>query len=373
MQSFWVIWGRSPVRWTMPVHVTWDGNEATVFPLIAPLPAYIEAAYKDRMMEFSIVLERGMWRLSRLRLLEIGYERTGNPDEHFSWALPHPATNPALKENVNPDREEFIDALHLAGVGRTRDEVAWWWATFCNHALDWMWNKRKPVNLYAFNLHLLPYRMNWRLALHAKHRELAATIWKKRRENQMSNSVGKDFLKDLSSTRLLAMHRGKGYVYQHVDVEHLGAWWKLNIRVERRRRKQLGFCGYLSYITDCVRRAIPVATRIYLAYLQNMGRPSAQLAHRNYAGGRGLEQVSFRRYTKEGGKSTRDKNLISDKTMANLGSNLYRRFRRHHVGFNVSEKVSCPDEPLPTMPDLQPEAQDLRNGGAHLPDSGGQP
>lgn len=219
---------------------------------------------------------RGMWRIRRTHLEQIGEVTTGgDPENYFAWERPKMSQLPEFQPERRLERDEFLDAIYAAGVGKNRTEVEYWWNQFCKHALDWLVNKDKPVDMYFIRLHNSGYRANWKAVLLGRFPKLGQLL---------SHTLGKDqhyfahksgLLDQMTCLDLLAMNRERGVCYRMVEVEHRPQWWKNILRVEKTRHRRLGSAGYAKYFLESIRSKLGTNLRLYVEFLSNVARPSA--------------------------------------------------------------------------------------------------
>lgn len=271
-KELWVLSGRSPVLWTIPFYVAYDSNGLAVMESAMSLTLRQREAVAERL---SLIGERkdGFWHVKRTDLEQAGtITAGGDPELYFSWSLPRPQD-----EKPDPDkdqRSEFLDALFMAGVGKSRGELEYYWNQFCRHMLDWLLNKQKPVDLYFLKLHPTPYRANWKQILCGRYPKLWRTVGQK-------SGAMRDLILDQSGFRehllcldLLAWNMRDGICYRHVEVEHCKGWWSNVRNTERARMINAGVFGYAKNVTDCLKRNLAASLRIYGAYLAQIARPS---------------------------------------------------------------------------------------------------
>lgn len=272
----WLVRGRDPVLWTVPFYVHWiDGGTGDIYYAI-PLRSNQEDAVRRLMNQVAKPFQ-GMWRISRPDLEQIATKLpdSTDPENVFSWERPRIAQAPEFHPEKRKERDEFLDALYQKGVGKSRDEIEFWWQIFCKHAFDWLTNSGKPVDLYFCKLHNSPLRHNWRQIVLSRLPYLGRTICSTTQAERKFHVERSGLLDELVSLDMLALHKKEAYCLRHVEVEHSALWWKTVKRVELTRRKKLGVCGYFDYFTGMVRRFRDVAYRLYMEHLHCIARPTA--------------------------------------------------------------------------------------------------
>lgn len=284
-EELWIVRGRQPVLWTIPCYVTWETKEWGMLYFGLALYSVQRKAIEALLDVSSAGRDRGMWRISRTVLEKIGELTTGgNPEHWFSWESPRreAASNPDPQSRS--DRDEFLDALYQYGIGNSRSELEFYWHQFCNHALDWLINKEKPVDMYFLALHNCPYRQNWRQVVLGRFPKLGRLLCHKRGVDRdiVINQTGLDDA--LVNLDLLALQKKTGLAYRHIEVEHKRRWWKTSLRVEQARMARLGSPGYAAYLLRSVKTRMAATLRIYVEYLEGVARPSAADVDCGYRG-----------------------------------------------------------------------------------------
>lgn len=271
----WILRGGEPVLWTVPVYVKWITEEWGTLFYALPLLAKQQEAVDAVLAKFATPA-KGMWEVRKIALERFAtLSAGGDPQTFFSWERPRLVRQSQVAKEERKEITEFLDALYQAGVGKSREEVEYWWLQFCNHALDWLLNKEKPVDMYFLRLHNCPYRQNWRQAILSRFQKVGKLLAHSRGKDREFYAVRSGVTDELLCLDLLAMHRTDGICYRHVEVEHRPRWWKAVLRVERERMVRLGYIGYASYFMASVRRRLATTIGIYVDWLAAIARPSA--------------------------------------------------------------------------------------------------
>lgn len=273
--ELWIIRGREPVNWTVPVYVTWQTQEWGILYFAVSLMVKQQHCV-EQVLRLAAEPYKAMWRIRRTHLEKIGDLTTGgDPESYFSWERPRLAQQPEFSPERRKERDEFIDAIYQCGVGKSREEVEYWWNQFCKHSLDWLINKEKPVDMYFIRLHNSPYRANWRTALLGRFPRLGALL-------AHVGGVNRDFVahksgltEQMLSLDLLAMKRPENICYRMVEVEHRPSWWKNVLKVEKTRFERLGCAGYAAYFMESVRSRLGLTLHLYVEWLAHVARPCA--------------------------------------------------------------------------------------------------
>lgn len=167
-----------------------------------------------------------VWILGAQELMAIG-EKTASRDPElcFSWG-PTPIREPK-EHKPDPNRkdlEETIEELYLAGMGKTKQEVHYWYNGICKYLMHRLTNLQKPVDLYFIKLHPTPYRANWKQILNARYPNLWRVVGRRNAHMRELALLDSGFMDELISLDLLAHNVKDGYCYRRVEVEHRTDW-----------------------------------------------------------------------------------------------------------------------------------------------------
>lgn len=345
-EELWTVRGGKPVVWQIPVYVTWneDGPEGAVFPSV-PLLRIQQKAF-DELMVSRARKVNGLWMIIRSELRRVAKpaKSGSDPETLLAWERTRMDQNPSNQPEKREERDAFINALYLNGAGKSRDDVAHWWFLFCDHALDWLINKERPIDMFFLRLTPLPFRPNWI----------------ERTEKQRHNCRGnKNFLTPerfgawMNDGKLLGVN-SDGTISRHVALEHLPLWWKTIKRVESTRIQSLNPARYAAAVIDSVLHAIPAATRIYRNWLVNKSLATAVYVEGRSPGSSRFEACPSpsRRPTPLWGTSDKYRHALWI-----LKPEKVRELSRK------SKALSRKNGKLPAVSDIQPQGQDVRDGG----------
>ncbi len=344
--ELWLICGREPVMFRIPYFVVWDDNKGKLVEAVILRPN--ERAAAGSILGLHGQFKDRHWWVSRDKLERIASKTPGgDPESYLTWGQPRPEDKRPNPEKL--ERNEFIESLYQAGVGKSVEELTYYWHEFCQHAAHWMINKEKPVDMYFIRLHNCPYRANWKTLLTQRFHKLGPIMHRKSGPALDYVLHKSGFMEELLSLDLLAFCRQKGTVYRTVEVEHRQTWWKLVRKAEATRLLRKGPYNYAEYFSDSIKRWIPGALKVYLSWLAQIARPCVDAV--------------------EGGRDGRVR-LVPN----NLAGELRLTHRQHRSippvvpnrlpRYKVARRdifVFAPDGSLPQMPAVQPETQDVRD------------
>lgn len=279
--ELWKLRGRRPVLWTIPILVEVVSQRPLTYRFAHAMELSFaqENAFAAQCRELCAWTEEahpGQW---FVRAVDLAVHADPQPPQHpellFSWEQPRLSQQPQTDPALRADRDEFLDALwqsNETGV-QSREELERLWRLFCTHAANWLINQEKPVDFFLFQLHVCPYRVNWKEILHKKFPELGPWMreaeWAEQQRMLHTGRVYEDFC----SLDLVAV--GSGLLDRGIEVELKPSWFKQTRRVEFERRAQLGFREYAERIVGSLRRRVSISLRIFMAWYTGARRPSA--------------------------------------------------------------------------------------------------
>jgi hypothetical protein len=274
MRELWVLHGRVPVIWRLPVYVTWTGDKSS-----GQIDAGVHFfqhwwAAVNQLLGLHGERKGKQWQISEFSLKQIGeITKGGDPELLVMWGSPRPPDRRADAERI--ERDAFIDDYlgRGGGLGLDRAVLITLWRELCAHAAHWMINKEKPLDLHFIRLHNCPYRANWRTILTQRFRRLGPTLHHMSGVDREFAIVRSGIRDELLSLDLLSFNRNTRTCYRHIEVEHRKSWWKLVLRVERERLLQKGPEGYAEYFIDSLRRFVKPALTLYTSWLAQIASP----------------------------------------------------------------------------------------------------
>lgn len=356
----WVITGRDPVRWTIPMTVANHRKEGGVKLVdiihAIPLNSQQQAALEN-FMSVQVVFSRdGKWfAIPEHELERYAKKVEGDPAYHFSWALPRQADKPEHKPERRIERDDFLQFMFNRGVGENRDHTDILWYQFCKGALDWMTNHRRPIDMHFITLHPLPYRANWKAVLTGRFPKLWRTIGRMTGAKREAFLCESGFLDEMLSLDLLAYNLTEDYVYRHVDVEHKSDWWRAVRKAELQSRDKNGLFGYAKRTMDAIKRSIPTAIKIFGSYVAQVARPCATVRE-----GSDWGEFRFVPHIPKGGMRPTPP-VVNDLNAVVLNK------LPDYTKPRDPEDVRYADEGVPTVPYLRSSYEDVRKGGGDVP------
>lgn len=355
-KELWLIRGRSPVLWTVPFWVVWVEENRAHLMYAVPLSGKQIRDISPTISQHGKSIGFGRWSMHRKFLEPLAelLPQGTDPDNVFSWHLPHVADK---TENLTPERvdvNEFVATLFLKGVGKSREEVHWWYSQFCNHMADTLINREKPVDLMFIKLHQVPYRRNYMHVLMSRFPKFGRVLAYARGETRDLRCHMSGFYDEMLSLDLLALNKKEGWCYKYVEVEHTPKWFKTIRTVERARLSLLGTAKYAASLLGQLRSRITASVQLYSLWCADIARPSATDVQCGHTGEfRLAPHKPPAPNPKFGDGAVYVPVVVSNKLP------LYTAPR-------ALEHLYEADQFLPGMPDVQSGAHDVRNGGRKL-------
>lgn len=271
----WMLWGGQPVIWTVPIFARQTAGHWTAELAINLRPSQV-AIVSARLVQAGCRPAGSSWLIDPTVLPKIAEPVVGQDLEAFySWSKPQLAQQDRFKPERRLDRDAFLDALFAKGVGASRSEVEIWWNRFCNHIVDWLLNHERPVDLYFGQLQPSPYRRVWK--------ERCLRILKRRgcRPVGLFSRLrhGPELPAELTHPRLLAL-TARGFIRRSIEIETNPQWTALAVKVEHYRLAALGAEKYATFTIARLREFLPVARRLFLAWMVDTRGRSATLVPR---------------------------------------------------------------------------------------------
>lgn len=344
-EQTWLVRGSLPVLWTIPFRVTFEDehSEAEMFAAVPLLKIQQKAVdwHMERVAHGRQVNGAWMVRRRELKLMAQHVLTECDPEELFSWERKREYRyDPKLVDNR--DRNEFLDTIFHLGIGKSREETEYLWKSFCNHALDWLINHEKPVDMYFAVLHPSVYRRNWCERIHAES-------WVPMKEEWLK--VNQKFQQHLRGGRLLAV-TDEGTIKRYIEIELTENWTKAIKVVESTRLKRLNPVRYAELIAETIIKQLGISARIYAAYVAAIREPIGSVTASGVVRPKAIPKIVW---------DTR-KRKPRDWTDRSLGDAL---------GFlalvaNQIKRVPRPNAGVSRVPVVQPNSKDLRDAGRDL-------
>jgi len=329
-------------HWRLPVEVFWVRSQDTALVRIGNgkmpiLKIWREAASK-LLDNYSLnKVKNNLWSVNG-KILEYLAARTAetDPEKLVEWTPAHaavvaPPTDPGgtcrlYRSTKRVDaRREFFSAFikkHEIPFLRSPEAIEILWHMLMVHAMDWMINRQKPLDLVFCQVFPILWTAGWQERFHSKKHHYS---WNHR----------------MLRTLVAGQHRTWSEKYKvalwRLEVRPEVKWWKTALMVERIRRRKLRGQRYLESIDEAVRRSLPDTVDLYRAYCAE----KRQVA---FMGGRRIAQ--------DGHLPGENRGVLvihrrSDGTVA--------RCRWSETG--IEEAVAPKDGGLPQVPLVQPEGR----------------
>lgn len=247
-----------------------DHDQVELLRVLPPMLGHQEAAFTEFFSTYNGC------RLTRQQLKAVADPLPPDvkAEESFSWERPRMSQLTQYRPEKRQERDEFLDDVYQRGLGRSRDEVEYWFNQFCNAMFDWLINREKPVDLYFARIHPMPFRTNWKIK---------ARQWIKKYGMTGLVDDGKLFALD------------GDVCLRYLEIELLKPWRRSTLKVEQQRLKVLGRLGYAKAILESGRRQADAATRILRDWKADAKTQSVVFFEGGGAGSNGVVKIRWRR------------------------------------------------------------------------------
>ena len=301
--SLWLVTGRNPVQFSIPVRVTDSNYRLLEVQTCTSLLKIQERVLSELLTQRSKVGERDgkeVWLISESELSKVATRAAPDvqdPETLLMWGRFTYDSRPENVRGRTADRDEFLEFCHSMGLGESREWVYFTWNQFCKLMMEWMINREKPVDLGFAKLHNCPFREDWKAILTWAFPKLGrghrVTVSKK--SDLMPKLVkNRQILEAMFSTDLLTMTRDENYCTRHVEIELKPEWYRVVEDVEKERLNRLGDHEYALYYLNSIKAGVSRWLAAYARWLLAVGRPSA-LCYPGDVPGRFRLVPSFRR------------------------------------------------------------------------------
>lgn len=185
------------------------------------------AAINSRLSEVAMHAKDGHWVMRPAFVSQLLTKAPGiTPEYYLRWHQApgaQPATEPEPAVELSED-VAFVRAVCIRSGLSDMRAATLYYAAFCQTALDWLLDDRKPLNLGFCRIHALPYRHNWREILAAKFPGLGR-ILRQPSEQRDANLAAIDLDSHLCSASLTELHTSGAFGW-NLFVEPTAPWHK---------------------------------------------------------------------------------------------------------------------------------------------------
>lgn len=285
------IWSLSGPFWVLPVSVEWPEGQRDIAAIrigggIKLLDVQREVAV-ERLKAIGAEFYNNRWMLMR-PLLEKFCSPEGwiDPETIVEW---RPLDRvkyrsvPAGERERYKNLDEFFHEFSKTGWINNPYKAEVLWMAFCKHALHWLVNEQKPVDMGFCTLFPLPVRANWKSLLLQRHIEYGTEL-------NLSKLIW-PIAEEIFDPQFNAWDKRKRHIYWTLEVLPGRAWFRATIRYERARKYRNGrlkgeLKKYAGAIKDSIKRSLPQLAKCYAAYLSQIKKPGARLAAELLASGK---------------------------------------------------------------------------------------
>ena len=157
------------------------------------------------------------------------------------------------------------------------------WEVLQEKMLDRLVVEQKGVNFGVFEVIPVPYRSNWKNALHDEFKGIGADFKGRGLEGCVDIAKDRGMWAEMSNTRLLAFKND--HIYWTLEVIPRKAWWENVVRAERERRSRLSAADYCRYVAKVVYKLKEKLLDVYRSFISQAGFPCGGIRNSRTAGG----------------------------------------------------------------------------------------
>ena len=282
------------------------------------------------------------------------------PERHFVWtgAKDWYVTGNTLTitEDPEPMPEKIDEAFLRELASRTMmgnlSQTKIWWNAFVRLSLEWMLVRRKPVNLGWAIIYALPYRANWKSILAAGFPNCYSCYTRENEEKIEAALVAMGIIDAFSGKELLEVHGTEHWCNWKPEIVPTKIWERTIERTEKLRVSK-GKAGYSIYLIKHVARLKAAIQHSFRYFVCRSVVPTAKILKGHLPGDQIIAPA-----TPKGG--------IRPKAMAkSCGDICLPRtldWKKPKFTDLIEEEIGQ----VLSLPDVQPEADDMRITGGHL-------
>lgn len=280
------LWQISGGWWRLPFWVEKDNDSAAMVPAVPMLGRWVEVV--DGFLESRGVKEKGRWLISVHELSNIGSPSNKEPEALVVWnpedERRKQAKVPTFEVRISEAADAFLtDFVQKSGMIQPQ-ELRLLWRALEKHALDWMINRERPLDLGFVVLHPIPYRANWKQIVLGWFPKFGLG-WRrlskaKRRLFLYESGIAESLL----NPDLFSFNQKEDLIYWHIDVQYKKPWWKNVLAHERKKRRLKGPSGYAKNVFDSCKRLLDRNLALFTDFHSQMARPSAKCFDGGVAG-----------------------------------------------------------------------------------------
>lgn len=282
--QLWIIHGEG---WSLPVVVQWFGEMGRARVPDIPLTKPMLNALHEQIAKNAIYNGED-WYFIRQKLEVIGdlLPADAEIEEQVHWTR---QIGRRVVVEQPPGMEGFFEGIASSGYDKikTAGEAQLLWGLLIRHMLDWLVNKKQPLNLGFAILQPLPYRPNWFSILMRRYlssfynyeggkkfgpggreRTGVGLDWR-----EAGRKAKEKILESMTDERLFFFSRKKQRAYWTLHVKHLSDWWKTTIRLEDDRKQRRPGLAYVLDIQQEMKDRAKAAHEIFTDQASQARKP----------------------------------------------------------------------------------------------------
>lgn len=354
--TLWTVCGTQPVAWQIPLWGVPKGDDIELMAAV-PLLNNQKLALHERITSNYGFHAIGLYRINLHCLKAIARAQPSGtqPEDLLVWG----PQRQAHRTPERMERNEFLDSLSMTGIG-TRAQCEFWFKSICNHALHWLINEDRTVDLYFARLHPTHLSRDWFRRLNGNDK------W-----TQKAPKFDESRLVHGNPIRLK-----RGQAIRRIELEPTHIWRSLADKIEKQRLKVLKQYRYAALVERLLLSQIPFWTRHYAAHrndhlavssgimerhpsgvkkLFQRGRPTSSRAKRSTMGVKSWQGRKERDTLRRLRKTVQERTILLEQLVQ------FVAFRKEIFGHfrTIPEAIAI----LREMPNVRSALSNLRNAG----------
>lgn len=357
-------------HWCLPVYVTTCKDEKAdtiycmVVPCLMPTLSQHEALTKV-FANYSVSDTKDKWIIPVACVAGLMEKAPGiTPEFYCVWGengeasdvteMVDSVTVPLKDGEESKAVDDFIRYVFQGQPEWTMGQLCSMWNIFQIYGASWIYEKGKTLDMGFVKLDALPYRANWKQIFLARFPAIARWCRLDKTKRQAKFEMDEDISRFIRGSWMVEIDRKDWFVHWTIDARPTAAWNTYVNDNERKRYRQLSKYAYSAWWRSKINKLEARIYDIFSEFVLATAAPCAGVAARDNLGRRFLcPNVPVGRVLPKGEPGYRTSVVSCDPSTEapSLGELA-----------EVCGKV----ESLPTMRNVQPEDENVRNGGRVL-------
>lgn len=283
-KELWLVRGPG---WCLPIYCTpftEDGASHTHW-MVTPARQLLAAPFAELNTRFAAInlgKSRTNWIIHKDNLASMAEKAPGvTPDYYLKWPTDNDKA-PEPEETAEVGDEEKDSGLKFLRFVCERSAfdmrlARYFWRAMKDGMLEWLINRQQPIDLELFKIHPIPYRVNWKDILLARHPQ-AAQVFMREPDKRTARLIRCGFMEDLGGADLLAMGPKPGVFNWTLELEPQKLWLEAQKKAELDRLSLKGPVNYAKYCESCIRKCMGSILGVFATWVRQADRPVGRLS-----------------------------------------------------------------------------------------------